>query len=157
DYRAHVGEFPVMAQTAPGAIKKQLPASPPAHGESFDAILQDLDRVVVPGLSHWAHPHFFGYFPSNGELSSVLGDFVSTGLGVLGLAWQSSPALTEIEEVATDWLRQMLGLSDAWQGVIQDTASTSTLLALLCAREKTSKFSLVRGGLQAEPKPLVVY
>jgi len=157
DYRARVGDFPVMAQTAPGDIKKQLPGSPPDHGESFDAILRDLDRVVLPGLSHWSHPHFFGYFPCNGELSSVLGDYVSTGLGVLGLAWQSSPALTEIEEVATDWLRQMLGLSDVWQGVIQDTASTSTLLALLCAREKTSTFSLVRGGLQAESKPLVVY
>src|SRR4029077_5584061 len=102
-------------------------------------------------------PRFFGYFPSNGLLSSVLGDYVSTGLGVLGLAWQSSPALTELEEVVTEWMRQMLGLSEAWSGVIQDTASTSTLVALLCAREKTSHYSLGRGGLQAEDRPLVVY
>ena len=87
----------------------------------------------------------------------MLGDYLSTGLGVLGLSWQSSPALTELEEVVTDWARQMVGLSPAWSGVIQDTASTSTLVALVCARERTSGFSLARGGLQAEERPLVVY
>ena len=87
----------------------------------------------------------------------MLGDYVSTGLGVLGLAWQSSPALTEVEEVTTDWMRQMLGLSDAWSGVIQDTASTSTLVALMCARERATNYGLARGGLQAEAQPLVVY
>jgi aromatic-L-amino-acid decarboxylase len=87
----------------------------------------------------------------------VLGDYVSTGLGVLGLSWQSSPALTELEEVVTDWMRTMLGLSAGWSGVIQDTASTSTLLALICARERTTAYGLSRGGLQAEPQPLVVY
>ncbi len=157
DYRTHVAELPVMARTAPGEIKAQLPAAPPLDPEPFDAILADLDRIVVPGLSHWQHPRFFGYFPSNGVLSSVLGDFASTGLGVLGLSWQSSPALTEVEEVVTDWMRQMTGLSDAWSGVIQDTASTCTLLALLCAREKTTGYSLSRGGLQAEPEALTVY
>ena len=111
----------------------------------------------MPGLSHWAHPRSSDTSRRNGDLSSVLGDFASTGLGVLGLAWQSSPALTEVEEVATDWLRQMLGLSAAWSGVIQDTASTSTLVALLCARERASDYSLARGGLQAEAAPLVVY
>ena len=84
----------------------------------------------------------------------MLGDYLSTGLGVLGLSWQSSPALTELEEVVTDWVRQMVGLSDGWSGVIQDTASTSTLVALLCARERTSDYSLARGGLQAEARPL---
>jgi aromatic-L-amino-acid decarboxylase len=157
DYRANVERLPVMAHTAPGAIKQQLPPNPPADPEPFDALLRDLDRIVVPGLSHWQHPRFFGYFPSNGSLASVLGDFVSTGLGVLGLAWQASPALTEVEEISTDWMRQMLGLSDGWSGVIQDTASTSTLVALICARERTTGFSLTRGGLQAEPRPLVVY
>ncbi len=157
DYRERVGTLPVMARTEPGAVKAALPSTPPADPEPFDAVLRDLDAVVVPGLSHWTHPQFFGYFPSNGELSSVLGDYASTGLGVLGLAWQSSPALTEVEEVATDWLRQMLGLSGGWSGVIQDTASTCTLLALLCAREKTTAYGLAAGGLQAEDKPLVVY
>jgi aromatic-L-amino-acid decarboxylase len=157
DYRASVESRPVMAQTAPGAIKAKLPASPPAHPESFDAILDDLDDIVVPGITTWQHPRFFGYFPSNALLSSVLGDYVSSGLGVIGLAWQSSPALTEVEEVVIDWMRQMLGLSSAWSGVINDTASTSTLVALLCARERASHFSLSRGGLQAEDQPLIVY
>lgn len=157
DYRASLEPRPVMARTAPGEVKAMLPAGPPVQAEPFDAIVADLDRVVVPGLSLWQHPRFFGYFPANCSLASVLADFVSTGLGVLGLAWQSSPALTEVEEVATDWLRQMIGLSAAWSGVIQDTASTSTLVALLCARERASGYSLARGGLQAEAAPLVVY
>jgi aromatic-L-amino-acid decarboxylase len=157
DYRARLETLPVMAKTAPGEVLAMLPGSPPEHAESFDSILSDLDRVVLPGLSLWQHPRFFGYFPANSSLASVLGDFLSTGLGVLGLAWQSSPALTEIEEVATDWLRQMVGLSSAWNGVIQDTASTSTLIALLSARERTTNYSLSRGGLQSEKDPLVVY
>ncbi len=157
DYRARVQERPVMAQTAPGDIKARMPASPPDLPEPFEAMLADLDTIVAPGLSHWQHPSFFGYFPCNGTLASVLGDYVSTGLGVLGLAWQSSPALTEVEEVTTDWLRQMVGLSPAWEGVIQDTASTCTLLALISARERVTNYALARGGLQAEPKALVVY
>jgi aromatic-L-amino-acid decarboxylase len=157
DYRARAAQHPVMSRVAPGSVRAQLPASPPPEPEGFEAVLDDLDRIVVPGLSHWQHPRFFGYFPSNGDLSSVLGDYVSTGLGSIGLSWQSSPALTEIEEVTTDWVRQMVGLSDAWSGVIQDTASTSTLIALLCARERASGYSLARGGLQAEERPLVVY
>jgi aromatic-L-amino-acid decarboxylase len=157
DYRARIAERPVLAQTRPGAIKASLPASPPSEPEPFDRILDDVDRIVLPGLTHWQHPAFFGYFPGNSLLSSVLGDYVSTGLGVLGLAWQSSPALTEIEEVVTDWLRQMVGLPDAFRGVIQDTASTSTLVSLLCARERTTAFAMMRGGLQSETAPLTVY
>ncbi len=157
DYRTSVGTRPVMAQTEPGDIKRQLPAHAPEQPEPVDAIVRDLDRIIMPGLSHWQHPHFYGYFPCNGTLASVLGDYVSTGLGVLGLAWQSSPALTELEEVVTDWMRTMLGLSDAWSGVIQDTASTSTMIALMCARERTTAYGSNRGGLQAEPQPLVVY
>ena len=157
DYRAGAAGHPVMSRVEPGSIRAQLPPSPPAEPEGFEAVLRDLDAVVLPGLSHWQHPRFFGYFPSNGELSSVLGDYLSTGLGVLGLSWQSSPALTEIEETTTDWVRQMIGLSDAWSGVIQDTASSCTLVALVCARERASGYSLARGGLQGEPRPLVVY
>jgi len=157
DYRAHVESRPVLPRSEPGDIKRLLPAHAPPEPEPIDAILADLDRIVAPGLLQWQHPRFFGYFPSNGSLASVLGDYVSTGLGVIGLAWQSSPALTEIEEVVVDWLREMLGLSASWSGVIQDTASTSTLVALLCARERATNYSLVRGGLQGEPQPLVVY
>jgi aromatic-L-amino-acid decarboxylase len=157
DYRARVATLPVTTPIEPGEIRKRLPDSPPTDPESFDAIVRDLDRVVMPGLLHWQHPRFFGFFPSNGLLASVLGDYVSTGLGVLGLAWQSSPALTEVEEVTTNWMREMVGLSTSWRGVIQDTASTSTLVALICARERTTDYGLSRGGLQAEPQPLVVY
>jgi aromatic-L-amino-acid decarboxylase len=157
NYRARVADLPVMARSEPGEVRSQLPAAPPESGESFDGIFRDLEQVIVPALSHWQHPRFFGYFPGNSELSSVLGDYLSTGLGVLGLSWQSSPALSELEEVVTDWMRQMVGLSAAWSGVIQDTASTSTLIALLCARERTTSFSLARDGLQGESQPLIVY
>ncbi|HEX9330646.1 MAG TPA: aminotransferase class V-fold PLP-dependent enzyme [Anaerolineales bacterium] len=157
DYRTHVADLPVRSRVEPGAVRAQLPTTPPAQPESFDNIFSDLEQIILPGLSHWQHPNFYGYFPGNSELSSVLGDYLSTGLGVLGLSWQSSPALTELEEVVTDWMRQMLGLSEAWSGVIQDTASTTTLVALLCARERASNYSLARGGLQGEEHPLIVY
>lgn len=146
-----------MAQVEPGYLKAALPGVAPQQAEPFEAILKDVDQLLMPGLSHWQHPDFYGYFPSNGTLSSVLGDFLSTGLGVLGLSWQSSPALSELEETTLDWLRQLLGLSSQWSRVIQDTASTSTLVALICARERTTDYALVRGGLQAQAKPLVVY
>jgi aromatic-L-amino-acid decarboxylase len=157
DYRRDVAALPVMSRVAPGDVRRAFPGEPPEGPEPFEAILGDVDRVIVPGLSHWQHPKFFGYFPANGSLASVLGDFLSTGLGVLGLSWQSSPALSELEELVCDWVRQMVGLSDAWSGVIQDTASTSTLVALLCARERASKYSLGRGGLQGEAHALTVY
>lgn len=157
DYRSTVANLPVMAQVAPGYLKNALPKAAPQQGEAFEQILQDVDHLVMPGLSHWQHPDFFGYFPSNGTLSSVLGDFLSTGLGVLGLSWQSSPALSELEETTVDWLRQMVGLSGAWSGVIQDTASSSTLVALICARERASDYALVKGGLQSLAKPLMIY
>jgi aromatic-L-amino-acid decarboxylase len=157
DYRATVAGRPVAAATDPGEVRDRLPATPPERAEAFEAVVRDLEQVLLPGLTHWQHPRFFGYFPSNASLASVLGDLLSTGLGVLGLSWQASPALTELEEVATDWLRQMVGLSDSWRGVIQDTASTCTLIALTCARERSTDYSLARGGLQAEGRPLVVY
>ncbi|HVK16637.1 MAG TPA: pyridoxal-dependent decarboxylase [Fimbriiglobus sp.] len=157
DYRATVAERPVTATAEPGDVRDRLPATPPERPEPFEAVVRDLEQVLMPGLMHWQHPRFFGYFPSNASLASVLGDLLSTGLGVIGLSWQAAPALTELEEVATDWLRQMVGLSSAWRGVIQDTASTSTLIALLCARERSTDYSLARGGLQAEDWPLVVY
>ena len=157
DYRRDVAAHPVMAPTAPGEVRRALPSAPPASPEPFADIIRDLDRVIVPGITHWQHPSFFGYFPSVGVLSSVLGDFLSTGLGVIGLSWQAGPAVTELEEVVCDWLRQMLGLSAAWTGVIQDTASTNAIVALICARERASHFALGRGGLQGEDRPLVIY
>src|SRR5262249_22572918 len=123
DYRAHLEQRPVMSRVEPGETRAQLPVSPPEHPDSFDRIFNDLERIILPGLTHWQHPSFHAYFPSNASLASVLGDYLSTGLGVLGLSWQSSPALSELEEVVTDWMRQMVGLSAGWSGVIQDTAS----------------------------------
>jgi len=159
DYRERVAraEFPVMARTAPGALREALPKSPPQAGEPFEAIRRDLDELILPACAHWQDPRFFGYFPSNGLPVAVLGDLVSTGLGQLGLNWQASPALTELEEVSLDWWRQMLGLSERWSGVIQDTASTATFVALVCARERASNHGAARGGLQALDRPLMVY
>ncbi len=157
DYRARIETLPVMAQTTPGAIRAAFPAAPPQEGAPLDTIFPLIDERIVPGLSLWQSPRFFGYFPANAPLESVLGDFLSTGLGVLGLSWQSSPALTEVEEVMTDWLRQMVGLSAEWSGVIQDTASTSTLVALICARERATHDVFARGGLQSVERPLVIY
>src|SRR4051794_31493919 len=135
DYRERVAraEFPVMARSTPGSLRDALPKAPPQQGESFEVIRRDLDALILPACTHWQDPRFFGYFPSNGLPAAVLGDLVSTGLGQLGLNWQASPALTELEEVTLDWWRQMLGLSAAWSGVIQDTASTASFVALVCA------------------------
>ncbi|HEV7609904.1 MAG TPA: pyridoxal-dependent decarboxylase [Steroidobacteraceae bacterium] len=159
DYRARVvrAEFPVVARTAPGSLRNALPAAPPQQPEEFAAIRRDLDTLILPACTHWQDPRFHGFFPSNGLPAAVLGDLVSTGLGQLGLNWQASPALTELEEVCLDWWRQMLGLSSSWSGVIQDTASTATLVALVCARERATAFGATRGGLQGQAKPLAIY
>jgi aromatic-L-amino-acid decarboxylase len=157
DYRGNLANRPVMASAPPGQVIAALPTEPPAASEPFDNVIADLESIILPALTLWQHPRFFGYFPANSSLSSVLGDLLSTGLGVLGLNWQASPALTELEAVVCDWLRQMVGLSKDWSGVIQDTASTANLIALLCARERKTRFSLARGGLQSEASPLIVY
>ncbi|NWB39777.1 aspartate aminotransferase family protein [Pseudomonas sp. E6002] len=157
DYRQNIEQRGVQPITAPGEIRSALPASPPETAEPFEQIMGDVETLIMPGLLHWQHPSFFGFFPSNVELSSVLGDCLSTGLGVVGLSWQSSPALTEIEEVTTDWLRDMIGLSANWSGVIQDSASTSTLVALISARERSSNYALMHDGLQNSGAPLIVY
>jgi aromatic-L-amino-acid/L-tryptophan decarboxylase len=157
NYRSNVSTLPVMSPVTPGQVKEQLSAVPPQQPESFDDILHDLDTIIVPGLSHFTHPRFLAFFPGNSLLAGVLGDYISTGLGSVGLSWQSAPALEEMEELMTDWMRQMLGLSEAWHGVIQDSASTSSLIALLCARERCTDFCLSAGGYQAVVQPLVVY
>ena len=156
EYRAGLEAKPVMARVQPGAIKALFPSSPPQEAVGFEEVQRDL-MALLPGLTHWQSPNFFAWFPSNAPLSSVLADLVATGLGQTGITWQASPALTELEEVMTDWLRQMLGLPGCFQGVIQDTASSGTLVALLTAREWATGQSQDRGGLQAEPQPLTVY
>ncbi|GGL26900.1 aspartate aminotransferase family protein [Phycicoccus endophyticus] len=157
DHRARVPDLPVAAQVRPGEVRAALPAHPPTAPEAFDEVLADLEAVVVPGVTQTQHPGFYGWFPSNAGLASVLGDLASGGLGALGITWQSAPALTELEQVLTDWLRELCGLSPHWRGAIQDTASTGCLVALLAARERAGDGCEHRGGLQALQAPLVVY
>lgn len=157
DYRTNVANKPVACSAEPGDLLERLPVTPPEHPEGFEAVLRDMESHIVPELAHWQHPNFFAYFPSNGDLSAVLGDFLSTGLGVLGLTWQSAPALTELEDRCCDWLRQMSGLADDWQGVIQDTASTCAVIALVAARERSTEHGAVTKGMQHGGKPLVIY
>jgi aromatic-L-amino-acid decarboxylase len=156
-YRESLRDQPVLAPAKPGQIKAMLPASPPQEPEGMEAILADFDAIARRGITNWQHPRFMAYFPANALLAGVLGDLASTGLGVIGLTWAASPALTELEEVMLDWMRQALGLPPAFSGVIQDTASTSTLVALTCARERASRYALARGGLHGEAKRLTVY
>ena len=157
DYRANIAERAVMAQVKPGEIRKMLPAEPPEKAQPMGEIFADFDRIVMPGVSHFQHPRFFGFFPANALLSGVIADLASTGLGTMGLSWQSGPALTELEEVMCGWMRRMVGLSDTWSGVIQDTASTSTLVALITARERATSYSMAKGGLQGAAVKLAVY
>lgn len=157
DYRQKLDTLPVRAQVGPGDIRAKLPASPPDAPEPFETVLKDLEAIVVPGITQVQHPMHFGWFPSNASLASVLGDIASSGLGSLGISWESCPSLTELEEVMCDWLRQMTGLSEGWEGCIQDTASTACLTALIAARERTSDYAEGRGGLQSVERPLTVY
>jgi aromatic-L-amino-acid decarboxylase len=157
DYRQRIDQLPVRAQVEPGEVSGKLPSVPPVAPESFESVLSDLESVVVPGITQVQHPMHFGWFPSNASLASVLGDIASSGLGTLGISWESCPSLTELEEVVCDWLRQMTGLSEAWEGSIQDTASTACLTALIAARERASNYAENRGGLQSVENPLMVY
>jgi aromatic-L-amino-acid decarboxylase len=157
EHRSRVPDLPVLAQVEPGEVTAGLAARAPQRPEPFDEVLADLERIIVPGMTQTQHPRFFGWFPSNAALSSVLGDLASSGLGGLGITWQSAPALTEAEEVVTEWLRELTGLAPGWKGAIHDTASTACLVALLAARERATDYGQTRGGLQNEPAPLTVY
>lgn len=156
-HRETVDDRPVRARTKPGEVAGALPSEPPAGTEPFADVLDDLQSIVVPGMFEMQHPMHFGWFPANAELSSILGDLASSGLGGLGISWESAPALTEVEEVVADWLRQLIGLSEAWTGTITDTASTGALTVMLAARERASNLSQNTGGLQSVERPLVVY
>jgi aromatic-L-amino-acid decarboxylase len=157
DYRADLEQRPVRAQVKPGEIRANFPRQAPEEAAGATQLLQDLESKIVPGITQVQHPMHYGWFPSNASLASALGDIASAGLGTLGISWESCPAATELEEVVCDWLRQLTGLSEAWQGCIQDTASTSCLTALLLARERASNFSQNRGGLQGQQQALLVY
>jgi aromatic-L-amino-acid decarboxylase len=140
DYLERVESFPVLSTVEPGTVRALLPPHPPDSGESWDEILADLDRIVLPGITHWQSPNFFGYFPANASGPAVIGDLVSSGLGVQGMLWATSPACTELETHVLDWLVELLGLPDHFRGngVIQDSASSATLCAILAARDRVS-------------------
>jgi aromatic-L-amino-acid decarboxylase len=157
DYRTHLVQGPVRSTVDPGEVAAALPPHPPEGTDDLAALLADLERIIVPGLTQVQHPSHFGWFPSNAALSSVLGDLASSGLGALGISWQSAPALTELEEVVCDWLAQLTGMPPGWRGAIHDTASTAGLVALLAARERAGGYPARRGGLQELDAPLVVY
>lgn len=154
DYFEQVEEFPVRSTVKPGEIKAGLPEKPPAHAEDMEIIFKDFKDIILPGITHWQHPGWFAYFPANNSPASVLGELITAGLGAQCMIWQTSPAAAELEEVVMEWLRQMLALPGGMTGVIQDSASTATLCALLTAREKSTGFASNRGGVR---QPLLVY
>ena len=139
DYLKNAEKYPVFSRVKPGEIKNQLPATPPATSEKMELILADFHRIILPGITHWNHPGFFAYFANSASAPGILGEMLATALNVNGMLWRTSPSATELEEVVTDWLRQMLGLPSEFQGVIIDTASVSTLVALTAAREAMHK------------------
>ncbi len=142
DYHEGVEALPVASPAAPGWVRAQLPPRPPAGGDAWEDVLGDLDRVVVPGLTHWQHPSFFAFFPCNASGPSILGELAAAGLGVQGMNWATSPACTEVETHVLDWMIELLGLPDRFRsdgpggGVIQDSASSASLVALLAARDR---------------------
>ncbi|HLN21045.1 MAG TPA: aminotransferase class I/II-fold pyridoxal phosphate-dependent enzyme [Bacteroidales bacterium] len=141
-YMENVEKYPVKSQVKPGEIKNRLPDDPPSDPESFSSLMEDFEKIIMPGISHWQSPNFFAYFPANNSMPSVLAEMLTATLGVQGMVWETSPAATELEEKMMVWLRKMIGLPDDFEGVIQDTASTSTLAAILTAREKTTGFRI---------------
>ena len=145
DYLAKVGELPVQPHAPPGAIRSQIPVAPPVDPEPFDRIMGDFERIIVPGLTHWGHPGFFGYFPANSSPPSVLAEMLTATIGAQCMSWNTSPAATELEQVMMEWLRGMVGLPDGFSGVIQDTASSATLVALITARDAKTQGGTAEG------------
>jgi aromatic-L-amino-acid decarboxylase len=160
DYMSRVESFPVLSRVQPREIRSLLPPSAPQKGEGFDQILADVERVILPGITHWQSPNFYAYFPANASGPAILGDLLSSGFGVQGMLWSTSPACTELETHVLDWLVPALGLPDKFLssstggGVIQDTASSASLCALLAARERATQFASNQRGCDGK---LVAY
>jgi aromatic-L-amino-acid decarboxylase len=154
EYHERIESLPVASQIAPGEVRRRLPAHAPIEGEPFSAVMADLDRVILPGLTHWQHPSFFAYFPANVSFPAMLGELLSAGLGVQGMLWSTSPACTELETLTLDWLAELLDLPRAFRssgtggGVLQDSASSATLVALVAALHRASGGAVGREGLR---------
>lgn len=138
-YLERVGDLPVLAQVAPGEIRARLPDRPPEEPEPFSAVLRDLDEVLMPGITHWQHPRFFAYFPSNTSEPGILAELLAATINSIAFLWRTAPAATELEGVVLDWVADLLGLPAGWHGHIEDAASTSTLAAMIAAREATGR------------------
>ena len=147
DYLDTIRERPVVSRVSPGDIRRSLPAVPPEEGERLEVIFEDFERLILPGITHWNHPRFFSYFGITGSTPGILGELLCAALNVNGMLWLTSPSVTEVEEVACDWLRQAIGLPEGFSGVINDTASSSTLYALAAAREALPDLDIRHRGM----------
>jgi aromatic-L-amino-acid decarboxylase len=160
DYYENIEKYPVLSQVKPGEIKASLPENAPQKGESMDEMMRDINEKIMPGITHWQSPNFHAYFPANTSFPAILGDLISSGLGVQGMIWATSPAATEVETRVLDWLVEMMGMPEKFKstssggGVIQDTASTSALTAIIAARERATKFESNKKGIHQK---LVAY
>jgi len=146
DYYTGIEKYPVKAACKPGSIYASIPDSPPVESEKMEKIFADFERLIMPGMTHWQNPSFFAYFPANSSFPSILAEMLSSALGAQCMKWETSPAATELEESVMNWLKKMIGLPENFEGVIQDTASTATLCAVLCAREKSTNFRINNEG-----------
>jgi aromatic-L-amino-acid decarboxylase len=146
-YYENIEQYPVKSKSAPGSVKAALPAIPPTGSESFDLFLKDFDDIIMPGITHWQSPNFFAYFPANSSPPSVLAEMLTAALGTQCMIWETSPAAAELEERMMEWLREMTGLPSCFEGVIQDSASSATLAAIITAREKVTGYASNREGL----------
>jgi aromatic-L-amino-acid decarboxylase len=155
-YMENVEKYPVRSSVAPGEIFNKLPGKPPQNPESFDSLMNDFNEIIMPGITHWQHPDFFAYFPANASPASVLAEMMTATLGAQCMIWETSPAAAELEEKMMIWLRDLIGLPSVFEGVIQDSASTATLTAILTARERATNFSSNSEGLK-NPGVLQVY
>jgi aromatic-L-amino-acid decarboxylase len=146
-YLDEPSRYPVLSQVSPGDVRASLPASPPQQGETLRSILDDFERKIIPGITHWNHPAFFGYFATSSSVPGILAELLVAAIDVKAMLWKTSPAATELEQVATDWLRQMLGLSESWFGITTDTASISSMLAIAAAREAKPELQIRERGM----------
>ncbi|MBE2223129.1 MAG: aminotransferase class I/II-fold pyridoxal phosphate-dependent enzyme [Anaerolineae bacterium] len=158
DYLDNTEQYPVLSQSKPGEIKSQLPDVPPLQPESLDSIMADFQDIIMPGITHWNHPNFYAYFSNTGSVPGILAEMLITALNVNGMLWRTSPAATELEEVTMDWLRQLLGLADGWDGIIMDGASMSSMVAIAAAREAVEGLDVrTKGMAHATVPQLRVY
>ncbi len=150
DYLESIEQYPVKSRVSPKEVINQLPINPPSQAEPFEVLMKDFNEIILPGITHWQHPHFHAYFPANSSFPSVIAEILTAGLGAQCMVWETSPAAAELEERMMDWLKEMMSLPANWSGCIQDTASTATLTAILSARENVSKRAINQKGFQTE-------